>query len=66
MTRLERRMREALQGNEREVLERYNTEIAAEKSRKAQTRNAFDRQCCDQQIERLSAEKRLIERVTID
>ena len=66
MTRLERRMHEALQGNEREVLERYNTEIAAEKSRKAQTRNAFVRQCCDQQIERLSAEKRLIERVTID
>ena len=66
MTRLERRMREALQGNEREVLERYNKEIAAEKSRKAQSHNAFVRQCCDQQIERLSAEKRLIERVTID
>ena len=47
MTRLERRMREALQGNEREVLERYNAEIAAEKSRKAQTRNAFVRQCCE-------------------
>ena len=66
MTRLERRMREALQGNEREVLERYNKEISAEKSRKAQSHNAFVRQCCDQQIERLSAEKRLIERVTID
>lgn len=65
MTRLERRMRDALAGNEREVLERYNTEIAAEKNRRAQTHNAFIRQCCDQQIERLSAEKRLIERVTI-
>ena len=66
MTRLERRMRDALAGNEREVLERYNAEIAAEKTRTAQSRNAFVRQCCDQQIERLSAEKRLIERVTID
>jgi len=66
MTRLERRMREALAGNEREVLERYNAEIAAERNRKAQSHNAFVRQCCDQQIKRLTAEKRLIERVTID
>ena len=40
MTRLETRMRDALEGNEREVL--------------------------DQQIERLSAEKRQIEQATID
>jgi len=31
MTRLERRMRDALEGNEREVLEKYNREIAAER-----------------------------------
>lgn len=66
MTRLERRMRDALEGNEREVLQHYNAEIAAERNRKAQSHNAFVRQCCDQQIERLTAEKRLIERVTID
>ena len=66
MTRLETRMRDALEGNEREVLEKYNREIAQERDRKAHSRNAFVRQCCDQQIERLSAEKRLIERVTID
>ena len=66
MTRLECRMRDALEGNEREVLERYKREIAAERDRKAHSRNAFVRQCCDQQIERLSAEKRLIEQATID
>ena len=66
MTRLERRMRDALEGNEREVLEKYNREIAAERNRKAHSRNAFVRQCCDQQIERLNAEKSLIEQATID
>ena len=48
MTRLERRMRDALEGNEREVMEKYNREIAAERDRKAHSRNAFIRQCCDQ------------------
>ena len=66
MTRLERRMRDALEGNEREVLEHYNAEIAAERNRKAQSHNAFIRQCCDQQIERLLTEKQQIEAATID
>ena len=66
MTRLERRMQEALSGNEREVLEKYNAEIAAERERKTRSRNAFVRQCCDQQISRLKAEKRQIEATTID
>ena len=66
MTRLERRMQDALSGNAREVLEKYNAEIAAERERKAHSRNAFVRQCCDQQISRLKAEKREIEAATID
>ena len=66
MTRLERRMQEALSGNEREVLEKYNAEIAAERMRKAHSSNAFVRQCCDQAIERLTREKRQIEAATID
>ena len=66
MTRLERRMQEAREGNEREVLEKYNKEIEAERNRKAHSRNAFVRQCCDQQIVRLVSEKRQIEAVTID
>ena len=66
MTRLERRMRDALEGNEREVLEKYNREIAAERDRKAHSRNAFVRQCCDQAIERLTREKRQIEAADID
>ena len=66
MTRLERMMRDALEGNEREVLQHYNAEIAAERNRKAQSHNAFVRQCCDQQIERLLAEKQQIEAATID
>ena len=57
MTRLERRMQEAREGNEREVLEKYNAEIEAERNRKAHSRNAFVRQCCDQAISRLRAEK---------
>ena len=65
MTRLESRMRDALEGNEREVLEKYNREIAAERDRKAHSRNAFVRQCCDQAIERLTREKREIEAATI-
>ena len=66
MTRLETRMRDAFEGNEREVLEKYNREIAAERNRKAHSRNAFVRQCCDQQIARLTREKREIEAATID
>ena len=66
MTRLETRMRDAIEGNEREVLEKYNREIAAERNSKAHSRNAFVRQCCDQAIERLTREKREIEAATID
>ena len=66
MTRLETRIRDAFEGNERKVLEKYNREIAAERNRKAHSRNAFVRQCCDQAIERLTREKREIEAATID
>ncbi len=66
MTRLETRMRDALEGNERAVLEKYNREITQERDRKAHSRNAFVRQCCDQQIARLQHEKRQIEAATID
>ena len=61
MTRLERRVQEAREGNEREVLEKYNKEIEAERNRKAHSRNAFVRQCCDQHIARLVSEKHQIE-----
>ena len=66
MTRLERRMQEVLEGNEREVLEKYNREITQERDCKAHSRNAFIRQCCEQQISRLQQEKRQIEATTID
>ena len=65
MTRLESRMRDALEGNEREVLERYNREIAAERDRRNHSRNAFVRECCHQQIARLQQEKRKIEAATV-
>ena len=65
MTRLESRMRDALEGNEREVLEKYNREIAAERTRRNHSRNAFVRQCCDQQISRLVSEKNQIEAACI-
>ena len=65
MTRLERRMQEAREGNEREVLEKYNREIVREKERRSHSHNAFVRQCCDQQISRLINEKREIEAAII-
>ena len=65
MTRLESRMRDALEGNVREVLERYNADIAAQRDRRNHSRNAFVRQCCDQQISRLQQEKREIEAATV-
>ena len=65
MTRLEHRMQEAREGNEREVLEKYNREIAAQRDRKNHSRNAFVRQCCDQQIARLVSEKHQIEAAII-
>ena len=65
MTRLETRMQEACEGNEREVLEKYNREIAAERTRRSHSRNAFVRQCCDQAISRLMAEKNQIEAAII-
>ena len=65
MTRLDRRMQEAHEGNEREVMEKYNREIAAERTRRTHSRNAFVRQCCDQQISRLMAEKNQIEAAII-
>ena len=65
MTRLDRRMQEAREGNEREVLEKYNREITAERERKNHSYNAFVQQCCDQQISRLINEKREIEAAII-
>ena len=65
MTRLETRMQEAREGNEREVLEKYNREIAAQRDRKNHSRNAFVRQCCDQAIFRLRSEKSQIEAAII-
>ena len=65
MTRFETRMQDAREGNEREVLEKYNREIAAERERKLHSRNAFVRQCCDQQISRLVSEKNQIETAII-
>ena len=65
MARLEKRMQDALAGNEREVLETYNREIAAQRDRKNHSRNAFVRQCCEQQISQLQQEKREIEAATV-
>ena len=58
-------MQEAREGNERDVLEKYNREITTERERKNHSRNAFVRQCCDQQISRLISEKKGIEAAII-
>ena len=59
--RFERRLREAQEGNEIEVLKTYKREIEMERTRQMASRNGFVRTCCQQQIDQLAAEKDAIE-----
>ena len=56
MTRFEKDMTEALNGNEIEVLKRRKAELARLTAEGKSCRNAFRRQCIAQEIAKLTAE----------
>ena len=58
--RYERRLAEARE-DAIGVMEMYQAEIEKEKARQWASRNGFVRQCCQQTIDQLTAEKRAIE-----
>ena len=59
--RYENRVREAREGDLILVMRWYSEEIEKEKARQRSSRNGFVRECCQQNIDQLSAEKRAIE-----
>jgi len=59
--RYENRVREAREGDLILVMRWYSEEIEKERSRQRASRNGFVRECCQQNIDQLSAEKRAIE-----
>ena len=56
MTRFEKDMTEALNGNEIEVLKRRKAELARLTAEGKSCKNAFRRQCIAQEITRLTSE----------
>ena len=56
MTRFEKDLTEALNGNEIEVLKRRKAELARLTAEGKSCRNAFRRQCIAQEIAKLTAE----------
>lgn len=58
--RFEKRLAEARQ-DAIGVMKMYQAEIEKEKARQRASRNGFVRQCCQQTIDQLTAEKRAIE-----
>ena len=59
--RFERRLAEAKDGNEIEVLKTYKHEIELQRTRQMASKNGFVRNCCQQEIDQLTAEKNGIE-----
>lgn len=59
--RFERRLKDAQDGNEIEVLKTYKHEIELQKTRQMASKNGFVRTCCQQEIDQLKAEHDVIE-----
>ena len=59
--RYEKRLAEAQEGDLISILNLYKTEITREQTRKNASHNAFVRECCQQTIDQLTAERRAIE-----
>ena len=59
--RFERRLKDAQEGNEIEILKTYKREIEMQRTRMNASGNAFVRTCCQQEIDRLKSEKDAIE-----
>ena len=59
--RFERRLKDAREGNEIEVLQTYKHEIEMQRTRMNASHNSFVRTCCKQEIDQLKAEHDAIE-----
>lgn len=59
--RFERRLKDAQEGNEIEVMKTYKREIEMQRTRMNASKNGFIRTCCQQEIDQLKAEKDAIE-----
>ncbi|MBR1479242.1 MAG: hypothetical protein IJ608_14980 [Lachnospiraceae bacterium] len=59
--RFERRLKDAQDGNEIEVLKTYKHEIELQRTRQQASKNGFIRTACQQEIDQLTAEKDAIE-----
>ena len=59
--RFERRLKDAQEGNEIEVLETYKREIDMQRKRMNATKNGFIKTCCRQESDELKSEKAAIE-----
>ena len=59
--RFERRLKDAREGNEIEVLQTYKREIEMQRTRMNASHNGFVRSCCKQEIDQLKAEHDAIE-----
>ena len=59
--RFERRLKDAQEGNEIEVLKTYKHEIELQKTRQNASKNGFVRTCCQQEIDQLKDEMAAIE-----
>ena len=63
--RCERRLAQAREGDLISVLNGYKAEIEREKARMRASHNGFVKECCQQTIDQLTAEKRAIEEVVV-
>ena len=59
--RFERRLKDAQDGNEIEILKTYKQEIREQEIRRDASENGFIRTCCQQEIDQLKAEMDAIE-----
>ncbi len=59
--RFERRLKDAQEGNEIEILKTYKQEIRQLEIRRDASKNGFIKTCCQQEIDQLKAEKDAIE-----
>ena len=62
MTRFEKDLNEAMNGNEIEVLKRRKAELARLTAEGKSCKNGFQRQCIAQEVARLTAEYRELDR----
>ena len=59
--RFERRLKDAKEGNEIEVIKTYKQEIEKQRTRMNASKNGFVRTCCQQEIDQLRDEMGAIE-----